>query len=103
MHNEKNDFERAQREECRWRILRAIHMSSPVALAETVIWRAVAGSELPFTPRDIRRELHFLEKSKLLTISGQQRDYWTCELTADGINVVEYTVDAPAGITRPPQ
>lgn len=98
-----DELERHQREEARWRLLFAAYHSTPMAIGETVLWRTITDLAIPCTPRDIRRELTFLERSGLISISGQNRERWSVELTAAGINVVEYTIDAPAGITRPPR
>lgn len=95
------DLEKAHREEARWRILRVLDVGRPVAVSETTLFRALADSSLPITPQELRRELKYLRKKDLVELENEDEPTWRAELTANGIDVVEYTVAAPAGINRP--
>jgi hypothetical protein len=94
------EFEKHQREEARWRILRDIGRPNPVA--ETLIWRHLTDDlHLQITPHGLRRELDYLDERKLIKISGKEHPIWLSELTREGIDVIEYTIPCEAGIARP--
>lgn len=96
------DLEKAQREESRWRILRALDAGRPHAVAETVLFRVLHDISLPITPHQVRRELGYLEERGLVHVNGRGvSPTWLAELTRDGVDVVEYTVACDAGIARP--
>ena len=95
------DLEKAQREEARWRILRALDAGRPRPVAETIIWRTLTDISLPITPHGTRRELDYLEERGLVKITAKDSPTWLAELTRDGIDVVEYTIDVEPGIARP--
>ena len=95
------DLDKAQREETRWRILRALDAGSPSAVAETVLYRALADIDLPLTPHGLRRELDYLRDCGLVTLECEETPTWMASMTAQGVNVVEYATPAPAGISRP--
>lgn len=95
------DLEKAQREETRWRIMRILDAGRPLAVSETVIFRALADASLPVSPNMLRRELDYLRDKGVLSLSGEDSPVWNAELTGDGVDIVEYSVPAPAGIARP--
>jgi hypothetical protein len=96
------ELTREQREEARWRLLRAIYFGRPLATADTILWRALHDIALPITLKQVRQELDYLESRKLVEIK-KRPDVWLSELTWHGVDVVEYTVDCVPGIARPPQ
>ena len=95
------DLDRSQREEARWRVLRALDASRPVLLSETVIHRTLADVELQVSPAGLRRELMYLRDKGLIDLIDTHAPTWLAKLTPMGIDVVEYTIAAPAGIARP--
>ncbi|WP_339860414.1 cytoplasmic protein [Thalassospira alkalitolerans] len=95
------DLEKAQREETRWRILRVLDAGRPMAVSETVVFRALGDASLPISPNVLRRELDYLRDKKLINIAGEDGPVWSAELTGNGVDVVEYTVASPPGIARP--
>jgi len=95
------DIEQRQREEARWRILRVIDAGRPVAVCEQIVWRVLTDIKLPLSLNQVRRELSYLRDSGLLELEGEDSDIWFARLTAQGVDVVEYTVKAPAGVARP--
>ena len=94
-------LERHQREEARWLILRVLDAARPFNASENIVSKTLASSELPVTPSGIRRELTYLEDKGLLAIASRKVPVWHAKLTAYGVDVVEYTKDAPPGIARP--
>ena len=95
------DIEQRQREEARWRILRVVDAGRPVPVCEQIIWRVLTDIKLSLSLNQVRRELTYLEDLGLLELEGHDSDIWFARLTAPGVDVVEYTVKAPAGIARP--
>lgn len=96
-------LERAEREMTRWRILFALYAGRGIALSEHLLLTVLCDIRLPATPASLRRELDYLEACKLLEIERAPHNTWLAELTALGIQVVEYSVDCPPGIARPPE
>jgi hypothetical protein len=95
------DLEQKHREEARWRILRVLDAGRPIAVSETIVWRVLADIKLPLTLNTLRRELSYLKDLGLLELEGEENETWYARLTAAGVDVVEYTTTAPAGIARP--
>jgi hypothetical protein len=95
------DLEKAQREEARWRILRALDAGRPRPVSETIILRLLKDIKLPITPHGLRRELDYLEDRKLVQIQGKEDPTWMAELTRYGVDIVEYTIPCEPGISRP--
>lgn len=98
----QRELERAKRQEARWRILLILDASRPQGCSETVILRIIGDMGLIDSPRELRKELEYLRDRSLILID-QNAYTWTAELTADGVDVVQYEVEAPAGIDRPDQ
>jgi hypothetical protein len=96
------DLQQKQREEARWRILRVLDAGRPFGCIETIIWRTLHDVKLPLTLMEVRRELSYLRDLLLVEISNQETELWSAKLTANGVDVVEYTLPAPRGIARPP-
>jgi len=91
------------KEVLRWRIMQTLNVGRPYSVGEDTILATVAGDDMPITPLDLRREMHYLEDRKLVILSGKKSPVWTAELTHYGVDVVEYTVDCFPGIARPPK
>ena len=95
------DLEKAKIENLRWQILATLNAARPVGASEAIIMTAVRGVIPDITALSIRRELDYLEHRKLIKIFGQDTPAWRAELTRDGVDVVEYTVECDPGIARP--
>ena len=97
--------EKARREELRWVVLRALSASGHVGLSESMLLRIVTsadGMEKVFQ-MEIRHELNYLEDRELVR-TERDRPVWFARITADGTDVVDYTmVNCPKGIGRPPR
>ena len=98
-----DELTREQREEARWRILRALDAGRPVPVTETILWRALHDLRLPISMSGIRRELDYLEHRQLVRIEDRTAEVWTAELTWHGVDLVEYAVPCASGIARPPR
>lgn len=95
------DLEQKQREEARWRILRVVDAGGAVPVSEHVIWRVLDDINISLSLNQVRRELGYLSDLGLLELSGLESDIWFAKLTAGGVDVIEYTAKAPAGVARP--
>jgi len=95
-------FEQARTHEIRWRILRALDAGRPLPVSESLLFRVLVDVSLALTPQELRRELDYLQKAGLLTLT-KQAEPWLAELTGTGIECVEYSSPCPPGIDRPPQ
>jgi hypothetical protein len=96
------DLQKAQREEVRWRILRALDAGRPRPVSETILLRVLTDIELPITAHELRRELDYLAGRLLIEIQGRDAGpVWTASLTRMGIDLVEYTIPCEPGIARP--
>ncbi len=97
-----HQIEKNRRETLRWRILQSLHIASPGPLSDDVLMQAVGGPEMPLTTHDLRRELDYLERRKLLTIAGRgEQPQWDCALTRFGSDLAEYEIPCEPGIARP--
>ena len=95
------DLEQKQREEARWRILRVLDAGRPITVCEDIVLRVLNDVRLPLSVSSLRRELDYLRNLNLVEIEGEDGATWYCKLTAQGVDVVEYTSEAPRGIARP--
>jgi hypothetical protein len=95
------DLEQKQRDEARWRILRVLDAGRPISVSETIIWRVLHDIRLPMSINSVRRELFYLRDLGLIVVEGDDTEIWLARLTARGVDVVEYTIEAPVGIVRP--
>lgn len=95
------DLQKFQREEMRWRVLRVLEASRGIPCVEEIILRTVSDVKMTVSLEDVRRELLYLEDKGLVSIEDKTAENWYASLTAQGVDVVEYTVPAPAGVGRP--
>jgi hypothetical protein len=97
------DLEQKQREDARWRMLRVLDAGRPIGVNETIVWRVLHDVKIGLSQMQIRRELKYLQDLGLVSIQGEGSETWSANLTASGVNIVEYTVECPPGIARPRQ
>lgn len=95
------DHARAEREYLRWVILLALWHARPYGTTEGVILGACRDIPLRVTLDEVRRELASLAKRGLVEVTDGP--VWSAELASAGEDVVDYRVDAPVGIARPPR
>jgi DNA-binding transcriptional ArsR family regulator len=101
MSGDTMDLEQKQREEARWRILRVLDAGRPIAVSENIVWRVLHDIRLPMSISSVRREIDYLRDLGLAEVEGEDTETWFSKLTARGVDVVEYTISAPAGVARP--
>jgi DNA-binding transcriptional ArsR family regulator len=95
------DLEQKNREEARWRMLRVVDAGRPIAVSEQIVWRVLADIKLSLSLNTVRRELSYLRDLGLVELEGEDAETWFAKLTANGVDVVEYTCASPAGVARP--
>ncbi len=101
MNGSSIDLEQKQREEARWRILRVLDAGRPIAVSENIVWRVLHDVRLPMSITGVRREFDYLRNLGLIEVENELSETWFAKLTARGVDVVEYTLDAPPGVARP--
>lgn len=92
---------KTRREAMRWHLLSAIDLSRPAGIYTEALLPIVQAAYPDATHQEVRRELDYLEARVLVTIVKDPMDRWAVDLTRHGIDLVEYTSDAQAGIARP--
>ena len=97
-----NSLEQRRREEIRWRILRALDPCRRLPVSENILFWVLHDVSLSLTAQELRRELEYLSKVGLVTLTHSPGDQWLAELNKTGIECVEYNGACPA-IVRPPQ
>ena len=95
------DHAKLRREALRWLILLTLNNARPIGAYEGLIL-VVAQSEYPdCTALELRREMDYLGDRKLVELKKEPGGRWHAELTFEGVDVAEYTVDVHPGIARP--
>jgi hypothetical protein len=87
----------------RWYLLRALDMSRDLGCVEELLLTVMQGLFREMTKRDVRRELDYLSKRELVTVTKSPLGQWSAVIDRYGIDVVEYTVECDPGIARPPK
>lgn len=95
------DLDRIRREGMRWQILNILNKARPYTTAENFIVDVLRALYPDVTPHETRREMEYLADRKLIEINKQPHGAWYADITREGVDVAEYTVDLSAGIARP--
>lgn len=96
-----SDMARIRREALRWNLLKTLDWNRPYTMPEQRIAEVALTLYPDTTPQELRRELVYLEDRELVKITRQANGAWFADLTREGIDVAEYTVDCEPGIARP--
>ncbi|MBW4484909.1 MAG: hypothetical protein KME14_20430 [Tildeniella torsiva UHER 1998/13D] len=89
----------AYRQEVRGRLLMALYFARPHGATAALLWRALDDSDLPVSDKELSREAAYLAGKNLIAIEGEvTAGGWSAVLTATGVDVMEYSITAPAGI-----
>jgi hypothetical protein len=100
----KPTMEQIRREETRWRILQILDKTRGSEIRELIIWRTLDDLQLVPSVVELRREMDYLAQKGLLKASQARSEFgyeWRAQLTAQGIDFVEFTTDDIPGIARP--
>lgn len=97
------DLVKSRRESMRWHLLNALDKSRPIGLYDVVLLDIVRCIYPDTTANELHQQLDYLHQRGLIEIHKQADGHWHSALNHQGIDVVEYTVDCPVGIARPPK
>jgi hypothetical protein len=95
------DIVKARRESMRWLLLNALNNARPLGAMDVLVLSVVQAIFPDATANELHAQLAYLEDKEFVDISRKPDGHWHSVLTSDGIDVVEYTIDCPAGIARP--
>ena len=97
------DQEKIRRESMRWLVILTLHNASPMGAYEELVLITVQGMFQDATALEARRALDYLSDRGLVALRKEPNGRWFSDLTRDGTDVAEYTVECDAGIARPPK
>lgn len=95
------DLVKARRENLRWLLLNALNNARPLGAMDVLVLTVVQAIYPDATANELHAQLAYLENKELVDINRKPDGHWHSILSSNGIDVVEYTVDCPAGIARP--
>lgn len=95
------DQEKIRRETMRWVVLLTLSNATPIGAYEELVLSTVQAMYLDATALEVRRVLDYLADRALIKLVKEPGGRWFADLTRDGTDVAEYTVDCDAGIARP--
>ena len=97
------DNDKVRRETVRWTTLLILHNASPVGAYEEVVLSIIQAIYTDATALELRRYLEYLADRGLVRLIKEPGGRWFADLTSEGTDVAEYTVDCDPGIARPPK
>ena len=95
------DLVKARRENMRWLVLNALNNARPLGAMDVLLLTVGQAIYPDASANELHAQLGYLEDKQLVDIERQPDGHWHAKLNSNGIDVVEYTVDCPAGIARP--
>jgi len=95
------DQDKVRRETLRWLVILTLHNASPMGAYEELVLATVQGMFSDATALEVRRALDYLSDRELVKLDKQPGGRWFSDLTRNGTDVAEYTVDCDPGIARP--
>ncbi|MDP8080233.1 hypothetical protein [Phocoenobacter skyensis] len=94
-------IDKARREGIRWNMLNVLHKSAPYPITEEFL-KSILNDIYPnVTKLETRQHLDYLASYNLINIDKKPYGVWLIEIDHKGTDIVEYTIDCPAGIARP--
>ncbi|HET8898093.1 MAG TPA: hypothetical protein VFN09_04890 [Rhodanobacteraceae bacterium] len=89
-------------EQIRWVLILTLNNARPRGAGAAVLLGTVQGALYPdATVQEIRRELDYLERRRLVDVEQSPAGPWLARLTHHGVDLAEYTIDCEPGIARP--
>ncbi len=95
------DLARARRESMRWLVLNGLNNARPLGAMDALLLTVVQSIYPDATAKELHAQLAYLEDKSLVVNEHRPDGHWHAKLDALGVDVVEYTLDCPAGIARP--
>lgn len=97
------DNHKIRRETMRWNILLTLNNARPIGAYAELILAAQQAVFPDATLKEIVIELDFLFRCECIELNKQPSGRFHADLSCAGINIVEFTIDCPVGIARPPK
>lgn len=97
------DQVKVRRESMRWLILLTLNNARPIGAYEELVLATIQAMYPDGTALEVRRELDYLGDRALIDLIKEPSGRWFADLTRDGVDVTEYTVECDPGIARPPK
>jgi hypothetical protein len=97
------DNEKIRRESMRWIVLLTLLNASPIGAYEELVLATLQAMFPDATALEVRKHLDYLADRALVKLNKEPSGRWFADLTRDGTDVAEYTVDVDPGIARPPK
>ena len=95
------DNEKVRREHMRWVILMALNNARPIGAYEELVMSIIQALYSDATALELRKHLDYLADRGLVELRKEPSGRWFADLTRDGTDVAEYTVECDPGIARP--
>lgn len=95
------DQVKIRRESMRWNILLILNNARPVGAYEELVLSTMQAIYPDASALELRRELDYLADRALVSLIKEPGGRWFADLTRDGVDIAEYTVDCQPGIARP--
>lgn len=94
-------LEKARNQGMRWQLLNALNKARPLGAGDVLMLDVMRAIYPNTTVNELHRQLEYLHDRELVDITKQPDGHWQSKLNSNGVDVVEYTIDCPAGIARP--
>lgn len=95
------DQSKVRRESMRWNILLTLNNARPIGAYEELVLSTIQAIYPDATALELRRELDYLADRSLVELKKEPSGRWFADVTRDGVDIAEYTVDCQPGIARP--
>lgn len=95
------DLNKVRRENLRWYLLLALYNARPEEVCEEIVQGTMRAIYPDASPLEVRQQLDYLSDRKLVELRKEPSGRWWADLTRNGTDIVEYTVDVEPGIARP--
>lgn len=89
---------RLRRQEIRWRMLSLLDAGRPIGISRGLMLRALEDARLLVLDNEFDQESSYLVEKGFAKVESE----YLLAITASGVDLVEYTTDAPASVGRPP-
>ena len=90
-----------RRKHMRWMTMLALCNARPTGAYEELVLAIIQAMSPNATLLEVRRELNYLADRTLIELRKEPSGRWFADISLDGVDVIEYTVDCNPGIARP--
>ena len=95
------DLLKTRRAGMRWHLMNALDKARPIGAVDVLLLDVMRELYPDTTANELHSQMDYLQRQNMIDIHRQPTGHWHGCLTADGVDVVEYTSDCPQGIARP--